>query len=741
MRSLDTLLPEQASEDFRALALVELLNNPLDWRVRRTDRFCSSAWVDIQQTTFIDFRLRRSFAREVLRTLGDAYEAPSKKKLRRTVERLLEEEDRESANPPAWDEVDLVIPVAWTSNPLLQAEVEVNGSRATPFTRRETADVFARFFGSLLKSASVLGVLEDEPVRGMWRDIGWCLTATDVVSLQGRVELRTLSSARRVGSAGVTQAVSRWMASNYALLGFSRRAVEFVLPTYSERIGAILTAVDRGHGAWERLDDRSALALATSRRYSPSVNPLLLHFSFLKRLLWETQKDSDADLSRVTIEETLDYFLQMCEYWLAIIDQVQRAAGAQSDRVGFRIGQYALRYSLLLGDSWPLLVRASIPIEKNCRASITQVLPTSSSSAFSTSHASPGRSKALGVLDFLARRPVRDVSQMSRHAIDSSLRFFGLRPNIYLQKGTHQYPLTLRDALSYHVEVHSDSPELELVPQAAFVKLPEVNYFVPTLRRAFAGTLLRLAFPLKKVPATRVFGRVVDANSRIHSFYTTKTDRELQVDPNEDELGIAPYLVVRYSVAGYVRRVNAWVSYAALALVAIYARAAFLEAGQQPHGLIDTVELSRLTATTLLSVLLLFAFERRNNLLLAAYIRRYSHVVLTAFAIFVAALAYRTVLIDYGALPHLLPTVLVEQLTAWATSAAQWFTQNEARVYLSIFIFAVALPLLLIIESAVIWLLVIAWGMIRVAFRRLRQSDRGDSDARAANRELARDSQ
>lgn len=644
------------SASIRRRALFWLTGYPLDWRVRRVDAFEGAAVDTTVKTTHIDARLRAEDMAEVYEQVRQGYEQSEGGDW---SARLVEGEAKRIRQGRV-REVDLVVPVDWLAGPPGALSVAMDGRTAAPLSRWETADVMSELFAStargVLEAAGLPALLAPPTVYG------WVLTATDPHALRERHELRELTC--DIASEQSVRCLMRWIWSSCRDSGLDLDRLDCAY---------ILKAVDRIQvkarkvlPLWESSYGDGVYAPPDYWRFHPAANPMLLFYAFIKFHWWLNERDDGGAPPSPSARVVFDRFIYLCDEFLGLMQAVLGAGGGQATKLARLVDRLAMY--------WPVLLRVDMPLDRTVRFTTSMSIPQNRRRATQavpdrdgTSGAARGQSdrdgKSGAVRERLAAALLwvawagAAVSRVSSRLITQSVLWATDLVHLTQRKtqlGTQAYPLTLMDALSYHVEVSVSDAELRLMPGSAFVKLPERDFGLYASNGLAGSAFLRQFFPYRHVRPTVLFGRVHDSGRTSHHFYSTKTKPLAVPDGCQIELGGPALLVVRYGIVNIIGVINWMLALSLLALSMVMARASMLSLPAVDRmgdsGLVFP-ELAAISASWFLVVMVLYAFEKHSDPLVSHRLRVPALIAIVAFVVFVVAVLERTLALDRATLP------------------------------------------------------------------------------------------
>jgi hypothetical protein len=681
--------------DLRRLALFFMLAEPLSWRTRRVDRFVNLGSDALRQEIQIDIRIRRSFADRLLVGLAQAYGATGRRQDLRQVELIQASEDADEAEASPWNRLDLLVPVAWLSGPPMNLAVTLEGQSVVPLTRREASDVMGTAWASFIVSFSESA---ESPLASVpWAAVGWCLQASDNHAMREQAALKGMK-APLDGAENVEQLCS-WIADNLRLQRLEPLD-EAGRVWLRERVVGIQREAERHRATWELLQEPETRFLDDYHAYHPGANPLLLHYSFLKWSAWESRSDRQGLPRCKSSRASLACFFGMCDAYLEMVAKVGECMGATAHtaQTPGSPGDRAAELLLLaekMALSWPVVVRAQLPVGKTVRFMIDEVIPMPQGRNEPDPPDRWVKAQSIGIVPGPVVSLMRRASRGLTHLWLWLLNRLGYKRSI-TQVNAQSYPLALCDSMAYHVEVRSDDPELSLVPHGSFVKYPHRDYRSTGARLRFSSTPWAQFLPYRHVKSCEVFGRVTDGGTVLHHFYTTKTMGQPRAEGRyQAEAGGSTLLVVGYRIADAVTAAN-WLPAILLAGLALAAtRVSLLESIRLPTGDVNFAELTRSSVAWYLTVLLLFAFEKHRDPRVARSLLWPSYIVIGSFGLFVAAWVLRTMVVDPPSLPRLPEPVQSALVGTW-TALATWLTSLGVSSLLGIAtLVAIGTPVLL----------------------------------------------
>lgn len=709
---LTSLFGSTVSGHFRTAVLSMLVfDGSRSWRVRRVDRFSGVDWDFFRQETSLDLQLDQRLLIEALRGLQEAYRDANRPAEGVSIARALTAV--QAGTPGGVETASVVVPVAWVPGPLMGFDMSASGQPLVPLSRRRTADEMSLVVGFALREAAHDGVIPEPPghlgpSHVVWRDIGWMLTATDLHSL--RNAYAGDNAMWRENADHEADDLLRFMQSNVSRRGATASASKRLV---NRRVDDILTLMQHSAAVRQTLVQRGARSSRrpiASSALSPAVNPLLLHRSFISLLDWLERQGNEHPVAGTRAGELL-YFLGVCGYWLEVIGLLSDNLEDGPDATAVKL----LHQLVVLGDNWPIMVELPLPVGAVRRVDFSQVIyaPTRrrSTSAAIGANWTPWR----WVFNRAKSMPLGAWSWVSS-TVDYLSIESGRRTLLMSQRNAQTYPLVLGDALSLHVEVLCERPELLLVPRSAFVKIPVIAY--PSgLARWLLGShrMTRSLLPRKKVTAARVFGRVTDDGQRIQHFYTTKTAAETRAilsKPGEvvaDEGG-QPSLVVRYRIERGVVWMNRTVVAVVMSVAVVMLWASLTAAASPDSTVIGPLvfdDALKLAVPTVLASLLLFAFEKHTDRAVAQTLRTYSLWVLTA-GVLIAVAAAGFTLVEHPSVFGFVPASFV------AAAAGMWIGVSVAVTENVDALWRIAASVIAVLAAlAVVPLLL--WGLLLLA--------------------------
>ncbi len=703
------------ADEFRAMTFARLVGDPLRWRTRRVDSFQSADWIEVQKLTKVDIRIRRAFVLQVLDELSTAYAedagekvAGAREKLR-IAERLCHALGRNTLADPPLTTAELLVPVGYHDGPAVQSDVRVDGKVIPPLNRREAADVMARLFSWQLDGAAAIDAIPTESVSGLWAATGWCLTATDTSSLRERGPLSRLGG---VDADRDFLAIREWMHENYVgSCGCGGSSVETLLRSTHDRVYSLVRRSLGLRPFWQDIgcDVSSPEAMA----FNPAANPLLMHYSYVKYLRWLERRSGGNYVLQDDFASYLSCsFLGLCECWMNLLEHVADRSDGDDATAAASLGRATVGFASRIGVTWPMILRVQIPLERTIRVEASAALPTSTPDRFASDYDLTRRRPWvwLQLADWLVRRPARGAVMFWRYVLRCAT--FGQRGGS-LSGLTQSYPLVLHDAQSYHVEIVSPTAALELSPRGALVKIHERNYGYPRLRGLAAGRWVDMMFPLRRIPASSVFGRTTCAGTRAHHYYTTKTEGSTATGADSVDTGELPHLVVRYRVKPLLSWTNAIAAVSVLGASLLMLRGVLFESLEVAPGGLDTIAYGRSLGPAILTVLLLFAFERHNNMLVSRWLQRWVILTLIAFAVFLVSLMLRAAVLDPGAVPVL--SVMGPLASSPLFDGVRSLLLNESAILSYTVGIALLMAVLFLVLAPLLWLATTAVGIMWLA--------------------------
>jgi hypothetical protein len=281
------------------------------------------------------------------------------------------------------------------------------------------------------------------------------------------------------------------------------------------------------------------------------------------------------------------------------------------------------------------------------RLSIRQTVSTITSDEYWTLYDAADSSWGARALDRFFRRPAWSGADLWRR-VWSAVAGGTLLP--LFAGATQSFPIVLHDAQVYQLQVTSPTGELEIVPHSAYILSPRPPADDGGLRTRSS----RMLVPLGRWPVRRFFGRVTDSNTREHHFHTTSTHRITFPGVTEEPAGSSlPYLVVPHRIRPLLLWTNRLLSYGVLVLAVLTLRSTFAEVAGIQEAALPVIATSKVLVPLILTVLLLLSFERMDDKVLTAEVRRYGWVAVAALVVLVAALVLRTALLQPSILPGL----------------------------------------------------------------------------------------
>lgn len=727
-------LPDVVARDFRALMLGQF-SDSAEWRLRRIDRFESIDWDSFSQEVTIDMRVRRQTVRRVLEDLGRRYERRGWVELKDGIDAILADPDlRPPGCATAWTHLDLVIPALWVPGPLVGLRIECESREVVPFVRRDAAAAY-RFVGArLLRVAGELGFAPTDR-HAVSGDLAQLLVAFDAPAIVAHPSLSRLKTP--LDSPGNWALLQEWMSADLRRMGFPERSIAEGMTSHANRLRAILMAAEFNRMRLAGSGARDYLTPTAAPAHTACLNPLLLFHSYCKLQL---TRAGGADFSRRSGRRFLLQFLRLAEYWQktvslladAVAAGVVGGAGAADDDARFAI--LLVRTLFQVTDNWPLLVRVRVPVEQAFRARISQVIvaPALSRSwnRVGRSNESPIRS-GLGLL----RRPASLLWSLITRFADGIARRLGKRPILRSQYGSQAYPLVLHDALSTHVEVVCQRSELLLLPRSAIVKIPKAHAPNSVALRLLRWPLLRSFAPRLMMGAPEVFGRCSDEGQRVQHFYTTKSRSEnpwiLSGNPEAELPGDGagqPSLVVRYRIPGHVWIANHLATVLAAIIAGLLLFTALVDmCSLTPlpvRGGFDFPQIALLSVPAFLGVLLLFAFEKHTDLLVAEELGRNSHVVIVSFIVGLGSAVIRLLALRPSGIPMPVTPEQSVQLRGFVSAVVSVGWSMRGAAISLLLVWAV-----LALGPVVAWSLTWGLGNKYDDWIRRRQNRRGDGGA------------
>lgn len=711
MDELTRQLAPQVANDLRLALLSSLLTQPLRWRIRRTDRFTGARHDLASQETHLDFRIRGELVDLQLNNLQQAYRAEGMWANFGNVDDFLRDDGLQTA-----DSIDTLIPVAWIAGPPLDLKVERDGQVLSPLSRREVADLMSRI---LLRYIDTLQLVLDEhdafdEKSGL--TIGWCLLAADTMALREKTELRALSD-QPFDSDKNLSIISMWMHKNMQQLGYSVEESRDAIARLHPEMKKILQGADAILEQWRAFSAPGAFVHPTADAFNHCLNPLLMHRTFLKWVMWDSRADEWSGLRCRDAHACLECFLTMCLKWNELL---RLALGARDPRhsQAREVAEAFLGFADKISSSWPIVVRTTIPLEHNLRITYQQLIPM------------PTRRKDQAIPDGFRRKKspseyywgiLRGSSRFVHiawgwlhdevlHQLAHMLHFFSpssrpLRRRRFVQMASQEYALSLNDALGYHVEVTIPDAEMELVPCSAFIKMPERDFLSPPLLTEMKTSHARVLFPYRKLPPHALFGRVTDDSRSHHHFYTTRghNERLRHSAPDdgrfESEHPGLPALVVRYRIANQLHWSN-WLLSIVLSILSLATlRASLLQSINRDVGHFSLVHTTGPVIGLFFVVLALFAFEKWTNDHVTYYLQRPAKLALWSFMLFLWSVAIWAISTKPRSFFH-----VPQQVTAWWPQLANLVVGNSW-----IFWTAALLPVVAVGSVILVGTLTIVW--------------------------------
>lgn len=645
MRDFTDDWPERLRRDFRQVSLVALSYRPIRWRSRRTDVFESADLRLVLQRTVLDVRIRRSFLRECAEALVEWY-ADAGRPADDCASVVASLETLDSAGT-----VDLLVPLFWSPGPTMDLCIEVGGKAVVPLSRREASDVMSEGpFLRLMHEGFADRIIElpesdGRPDTSVWRHIGWCLTATDKYCLE---HARTLSGLRRHGPVDQhIAAIKQWMIMNIVQTGCGVRHARDMVNARDKEVSEVLRRTD--YARTRLLSARSKdIGVPCWDPYNPALNPILMHHSFVRRLMWLQRHEHDG--SPPDQDVVLDAFLRVCTYWVSALGTISDDLN-ESEKVpmshegGEGSTRRLLGSCVSFGASWPILARTRVPLERTARVSMTQRIPMPPASLGldeSEYHPSaPGRT----VLMMLKAVPYL-LSEAFRWVFDFVFRLIG-RPLLKSEIGAVAYPLTFGDAMSYHVEVTCEGRGAALIPRSAIIRVPRKDYGSRHLRERLTGSALSTLVGPRRLDVRRAFGRSTDDCGQRQHFYTTKTDAQwtdacvIGLPGGISRLDVQPQLLVRYGTTGPWSWAMVLASLTMFALSLAMVRLSMLEALDLNTfaGAVPFARFATVSVPLFFSIMLLVAVDHRASPVIARRVNFVSWTVLVSYVLASLAIA------------------------------------------------------------------------------------------------------
>ncbi len=662
------------------------------WRARRVDRFSGVDWDYFKQETALDIVLDASMVRDSLEALSLAYAATKQHaELTAPILEVLNELRGESAPGSAGASAcTMLVPVLWVPGPLMGFAVSSGGADLAPLSRRETADAMSSVLRAAMSEARTAGLIPTAPKdpgpAWVWHDLGWLLTAADAHSLHILGPPASRPGAARKDAR--ENAIVSWLEENLTRSGLSAARASQLVAHSIEKVLHLLSLSDAVGETLRAEGKHSSRRPTAAAEHSPAINPLLMYRSFIGMLDW-LAKSGQPHPCAGSGSRRFEYFLELCEYWLQLVSQLSGSVDANPEDSAARA---LLHQLIVLGDNWPIIVRAEMPMGSAKRFVVRQGIYAPTRRASSAAMARANWSPASALMNSLRRLPVGLWSWTSS-VIDYAYIESGRRTRLFSQHNAQSYPLVLGDASSLHVEIVCERPEMLLVPRSGFIKLPTITYPNSLIRWLLdRNAWTRGWAPRKKVMAPQVFGRVTDDGQRIQHFYTTKTPAEVSRALAEEgsvlaDEGGQPLLVVRYRIERWVSAVNLVVVGIVVSMAAVIVWSALDMAARAAGGYTEPAttglvfdDALKVAVPTILAALLLFAFEKHADRAVAETLRGYSKWVFWAACAIAIAAAGVTAVTAPGVIGFL-PDAVVETVADVWTSVAKGIIANEPSGY------------------------------------------------------------